>query len=189
MPLFKRNDTPELDRPSRTEERKIETHNWEMAQRAGASDLATLEDENERLLKRKAAEEPTEFLWPYLLGWQYLRQAALHSGAGSFEAALAALRDASSRSPLDPRGPYGVATVYYTAATQALLRHGGWPEGEVSLGMSLTQLYENALREFRKTLELTDRGKDRRLVQSSIDTIELALRRRQQEAGFLTNAP
>jgi len=179
MPLFKRSDSPWPDRLSQSEERKRDALNQEVAEAAGASALTTLEAENERLLKRKAAEEPTEFLWPCLLGWQYLRQAVLDPEAGNFEAALSALRDASSRNPGDPRGPYAVATVYYTAATQARLPDGRWTEGEISLGMSLTQLYQNALREFRKALELTERGKDRRLVQPSIDAIELALAGRQ----------
>ena len=100
MPLFKRSDSPELDRLSRSEERKRDALNQAVAEAAGASTLvadedgefpSTLQDENERLLKRKTAEEPTEFLWPYLLGWQYLRQAALDPRAGNFQAALSAM--------------------------------------------------------------------------------------------------
>ena len=124
---------------------------------------------NQEILVRKAREETAEFLWPFLLGWQYLQM-------GQFDDALRSLEDAKTKRPGDCRGAYGVATVYYTAATQARWPDGRWTEGEVSLGMSLTQLYQNALREFREALELAERGKDRRLVQSSIDAIELAVR-------------
>jgi tetratricopeptide (TPR) repeat protein len=132
----------------------------------------TLEDVNLEILARKAREEPTDFLWPFLLGWQFLQM-------GQFDDALKALENAKTKRPGDCRGAYAVATVYYTAATQARWPDGRWTEGEVSLGMSLIQLDQNALREFREALELAESGRDRGLIQSSIDAIELTLRGRQ----------
>ena len=168
MPLFKRSDNPGLDRLAPSEERKRDALNREVMQAQARSPGRTLEDVNLEILARKVREETTEFLWPFLLGWQFLQM-------GQFDDALGTLEDANTKRPGDCRGAYAVATVYYTAATQARWPDGRWTEGEVSLGMSLTQLYQNALREFGEALESTESGRDRRLVQSSIDAIELAL--------------
>lgn len=175
MPLFKGSDSPGLDRLTRDEERKRDGANAEVLQAAG-SGLTTLEAENERVLKRKAAEEPTEFLWPYLLGWQYL-------GAGRFEEALSVLKDAKTKRPGDLRGPYGVATVYNGAAAQACTELGPSAEGEVRLGMSMSQLHESALREFNEALQLAERGRDKQLIIETMAPIAAVLAARRATGG------
>lgn len=160
MPLFKRSDNPGLDRFTPGEKRKRDALNAEVTQALAGSPGRTLQDVNREILARKAREDGTEFLWPFLLGWQFLQM-------GQFEDALRALEDAKGRRPADPRGAYAVATVYYTAATEARQPSGQWPEGKVRLGMSVAELYAGALHQFGEALRLAETGRDRRLIKST----------------------
>lgn len=175
MPLFKRSDNPGLDRLTPSEERKRDVLNREVTQAQARSPGRALEDVNLEILARKAREETTEFLWPFLLGWQYLQM-------GQFDDALRALKDAKSKRPGDCRGAYAVASVYYAAATQARSPSGQWPEGNVYLGMSVSELYAGALYEFGEALKLAESGKDKRHITSTGGVIlaTIAGSRRQQ---------
>jgi tetratricopeptide (TPR) repeat protein len=165
MPLFKRSANPGLDGFTPDEKRKRDALNREVMQTSANSPGRALEDINLEILTRKGREEKSEFLWPFLQGWQLLQM-------GRLEDALGALENAKNRRPGDSRGAYAVATVYYTASTQARGLSGQWPQGEAYLGMSMADLYGNALQQFGEALALAETGRDRRVIQSSIEVID-----------------
>lgn len=171
MPLFGGGSRPSMDGLTKDEEKRRDALNPEVIRRAGG-EVGTVGQANAALaiLREKAEAEPKDFLWPLLLGRQYMSMRR-------FTAAIQAFEDAINRDEDDIRGYYGAGHAYFQAA-EARRSLGAAATDEVApLEMTVDNLHQEALRNVRKAQTMADKRERDELGQIA-STIEKAVARK-----------
>jgi tetratricopeptide (TPR) repeat protein len=171
MPLFGGSNRPKLDGLSKDEEKRRDSLNAEVMRRAGEKGVAGQGPAALNVLREKVQEEPGEFLWPLLLGWQHMSQRHFAPAIESFSSAV-------SRADREVRAHYGAGAAYFEAGA-AKQEHGAATTDETApAALTVDNLYHEALRCFRKALELTNEKSERDQLQNAVSTVERALARK-----------
>ena len=171
MPLFGGSNRPNMDGLTKDEAKRRDALNPEVIKRAG-SEIGTVGQANAALalLREKVDQEPREFLWPLLLGRQYMSMRR-------FTAAIQAFEGAIQRDEDDIRGYYGAGYAYFQAA-EARRNLGDAATDEITrLDMTVDNLHQEALRNIRKAQTLADK-KERDELGKLASTIEHAVARK-----------
>lgn len=171
MPLFGGSSRPDMDGLTKDEEKRRNALNPEVIKRAG-SEIGTVGQANAALqiLREKVEQEPRDFLWPLLLGRQYM-------STGRFKAAIEAFEDAIRRDESDIRGYFAAGHAYFQAA-EYLRNHGDAATNDVvPLDMTVDNLHQEALRNIRKAQTMADKSERDELGQLA-STIERAAARK-----------
>ena len=171
MPLFGGSSRPDMDGLTKDEEKRRDALNPEVIKRAG-SEIGTVGQANAALqiLREKVDQEPREFLWPLLLGRQYMSIGRLKAAIDAFEAAV--LRDEK-----DVRGYFGAGHAYFQAAEYRRNHGDAATEDIVPLDMTVDNLHQEALRNIRKAQTVADK-KERDQLGQLASTIEHAVSRK-----------
>jgi tetratricopeptide (TPR) repeat protein len=171
MPLFGGKDRPDMDGLTKDEEKRRNALNPEVIKRAGG-EIGTVGQTNAALqiLREKVEQEPGEFLWPLLLGRQYMSM-------NRYALAIDAFEDAIRRDDGDIRGYYGAGYAYFQAA-EARRNMGDAATDEVTrLDMTVDNLHQEALRNVRKAQGMAEK-KERDQLGQFASTIERAAARK-----------
>lgn len=171
MPLFGGSKRPDLDGLTKDEQRRRDALNPEVIRRAG-SEIGTIGQANAALqvLREKAEAEPGEFLWPLLLGRQYMSMRRFTAAIGAFE-------DAIKRDENDIRGHYGAGYAYFQAAEARRTLGEAATEEVTPLDLTVDNLYQEALRNVRKAQTLAE-SKERDRLGQFASMIEKAVARK-----------
>ena len=171
MPLFGGSKRPKLDGLTKEEEKRRNSLNPEVMRRAGEKGVAGQGVAALTVLKEKTDEEPAEFLWPLLLGSQYL-------SFQRFSLAIEAFNQAIARDSSEVRAYYGAGTAYFQAgeAKQSLGQTA--TEEVVPTNLTVDNLYHEALRNFRRAQDLTSDKSERDQLQTATGAVDRALARR-----------
>lgn len=171
MPLFGSRPRASMDGLTREEEKRRNALNPEVIKRAGG-EVGTVGQANAALavLREKVNEEPREFLWPLLLGRQYMSMRR-------YAHAIQAFEDAVKLDGDDIRGYYGAGLAYFQAA-EARRNLGDAVTDEVApLDMTVDNLHQEALRNIRKAQTMAEK-KERDELGQIASTIEKAVARK-----------
>lgn len=171
MPLFGGTPRPPMDGLSKDEEKRRDALNPEVIKRAGG-EVGTVGQMNAALavLREKVQAEPRNFLWPLLLGRQYLSMRR-------YTAAIQAFEDAIEVDENDVRGYYGAGNAYFQAAEARRTMGDAITEEIAPLEMTVDNLHQEALRNVRKAQTLADK-KERDELGQIASTIEKAVARK-----------
>jgi tetratricopeptide (TPR) repeat protein len=171
MPLFGGSSRPDMDGLTKDEEKRRDALNPEVIKRAG-SEIGTVGQANAALqiLREKVDQEPREFLWPLLLGRQYMSM-------GRFKAAIEAFEVAVRQDEKDVRGYFGAGHAYFQAAEYRRNHGDAATDDIVPLDMTVDNLHQEALRNIRKAQTLADK-KERDELGQFASTIEHAVSRK-----------
>jgi tetratricopeptide (TPR) repeat protein len=168
MLIFGGGKRPKLDGLTREEEKRRNALNSEVTRRAsltGALPAAA------SVLRDRAAEEPEDALWPLLLGSQLMH---MHR----FGQALDAFNTAIVLDGTEVRAHYGAAMACYRAADYKQ-EHGEASSDEVApAGLTVDNLYHEALRHFQDAMELTPDKVERDELASAAATVRRAVARK-----------
>ncbi len=168
MPLFGGSDRPKLDGLTKDEEKRRDALNPEVLRRAGEKGVAGQAPAAMAVLQERMAQEPGEFLWACLLGWQYASMGRYVPAVHAFDAAIE--RDAN-----DVRPYYGAGRSYFEAA-DTKLRLGPTAPPEASFeSMTVDSMYHEAERYFRRALELITDKAERDRIRTDLSTVEKAV--------------
>ena len=171
MPLFGGSNRPKLDGLTKDEEKRRDALNPEVMRRAGEKGVAGQAPAAAAVLREKLQEEPQDFLWPLLLGWQQM-------SLRHFAPAIEAFTSAVGRADKEVRAYYGAGAAYFEAG-QAKQELGSAATDEVApQNLTVDNLYHESLRLFRRCLELTNEKSERDQLQGAISTVERALARK-----------
>jgi tetratricopeptide (TPR) repeat protein len=166
MPIFGAR-RPRLDGLTREEEKRRDALNPEVMGRAGVSTAPAAV----AVLREKMESEPGEWLWPLLLGSQMIGMRRYGRAIEAFAAALA-------REPGEVRAHYGAGMACYKAA-EYKQEHGAAAIEEVApANLTVDNLYQEALRHFRRAMELTPDKGERDELASSVATVTRAMARK-----------
>jgi tetratricopeptide (TPR) repeat protein len=160
-----------MDGLTKEEEKRRNALNPEVIKRAG-SEIGTIGQANAALqiLREKTEQEPGEFLWPLLLGRQYMSM-------GRIKSAIEAFEDAVQRDENDIRGYYGAGHAYFQAA-EYLRNHGDAASDDVvPPDATVDNLHQEALRNIRKAQTMAEK-KERDQLGQIASTIEHAVSRK-----------
>jgi tetratricopeptide (TPR) repeat protein len=171
MPLFGGSKRPKLDGLTKEEEKRRDALNSEVMRRAGEKGVAGQGIAALGLLREKADAEPNDFLWPWLLGSQYL---SFHR----FSPAIEAFNQAIERDTSEVRGYYGAGTAYFQAGDAKQNLGPAATDDVVPANLTPDNLYHEALRNFKKALELTSDKAERDQLQQATGAVDRALARR-----------
>jgi tetratricopeptide (TPR) repeat protein len=166
MPMFGGNKRPKLDGLTREEEKRRDILTPLVLARAGEKGIAGQAPAAAAILKEKSEEEPDEFLWPLLLGWQMM-------GLRRFDQAIEAFLEAVNRNRDDIRGYFGAGHAFFEAAELQL--KGGHPMTGRAETMTIDNLYHESLRNFRQALEMTNEKDERDKLRNASTVVEKAL--------------
>jgi tetratricopeptide (TPR) repeat protein len=160
-----------MDGLTKDEEKRRNALNPEVIKRAG-SEIGTVGQANAALqiLREKVDAEPREFLWPLLLGRQYLSM-------GRLKAAIEAFEDAVSRDENDIRGYYGAGHAYFQAAEYRRNHGDASTDDIVPTDVTVDNLHQEALRNIRRAQTLAEKKERDQLAQFA-STIEHAVSRK-----------
>jgi tetratricopeptide (TPR) repeat protein len=160
-----------MDGLTKDEEKRRDALNPEVIQRAG-SEIGTVGQANAalQLLREKVDQEPRDFLWPLLLGRQYMSM-------GRFKSAIDAFENAVQRDENDVRGYFGAGHAYFQAAEYRRNHGDASTDDVVPLDMTVDNLHQEALRNIRKAQTLADK-KERDQLGQLASTIEHAVSRK-----------
>jgi len=168
MPLFGGSNRPKLDGLTKEEEKRRDALNPEVLRRAGEKGVAGQAPAAAAILREKSDEEPRESLWPLLLGWQQM-------SLNRFANAVDAFSIVVERNSSELRGYYGAGAAYFQAAETKQSLGDAATEDVVPPGLTADNLYHEALRSFRRALELTNEKSERDQLQNAIGGVERAL--------------
>jgi tetratricopeptide (TPR) repeat protein len=171
MPLFGGSKRPKLDGLTKEEEQRRNALNSEVMRRAGEKGVAGQGVAALGVLREKAEAEPDDFLWPWLLGSQYL-------SFQRYTPAIEAFNQAIERDGSEVRGYYGAGTAYFQAGDAKLNLGAAATDDVVPASLTIDNLYHEALRNFKKALELTNEKSERDQLQQAVAAIDRALARR-----------
>jgi tetratricopeptide (TPR) repeat protein len=171
MPLFGGNKRPRLDGLTKDEEKRRDALNPEVLRRAGEKGVAGQGVAALALLREKADEESSEFLWSWLLGQQYL-------SFNRYAPAIEAFNEAIERDGTDVRAYYGAGTAYFQAGEAKQSLGPAATDDVVPPDLTPDNLYHEALRNFRRALDLTSDKAERDLLQTASSAVERALARK-----------
>jgi tetratricopeptide (TPR) repeat protein len=168
MPLFGGNNRPALDGLTKEEQKRRDALNPEVLRRAGEGGVAGQGPAALAVLREKAEAEPEDYLWALLLGAQFMSMQR-------YALAIDAFTDAGRRDVAEVRAFYGAGAAYFQAA-EAKQAHGAATTDEVApAALTVDNLYHEALRSFRKALDLTNDKKERDTLGNAIGAVEKAL--------------
>jgi tetratricopeptide (TPR) repeat protein len=171
MPLFGGSKRPKLDGLTKDEEKRRDGLNPEVMRRAGEGGVAAQGQAALTVLKEKVDAEPVDFLWPVLLGWQYM-------SINRYAPALDAFTKAVERDGAEVRGYYGAGTACFHAAEAKQQLGPAATDEVVPANMTVDNLYQESLRYFRRGLELTSEKHERDGLGQAISAAEKALARK-----------
>jgi tetratricopeptide (TPR) repeat protein len=160
-----------MDGLTKDEEKRRNALNPEVVKRAGG-EIGTVGQANAALqiLREKVEQDPKDFLWPLLLGRQYMSM-------NRYALAIQAFEDAISRDDGDIRGYYGAGYAYFQAA-EARRNLGDAATDEMTrLDMTVDNLHQEALRNVRKAQGMAEKKERDQLAQIA-STIERAAARK-----------
>jgi hypothetical protein len=168
MPLFGGSNRPRLDGLTKDEEKRRDALNPEVMRRAGEKGVAGQGPAALAILREKTEAERGDFLWPCLLGWQYMSMRRFAPAAEAFV-------EAASRDGDDVRAYYGAGHAYFEAA-EAKLALGPAATDEVTFeALTVDSMYQESVRHFRKALDLTTDKGERDKLRESVGVVEKAI--------------
>lgn len=171
MPLFGGSKRPPLDGLSKEETARRDSLSPEVLRRSGEGGVAGQNLAALTVLREKSESEPADFLWALLLGWQYM-------SARRYTPALEALNRAIANDATDVRGYYAAGNASFQAG-EAKQSHGSATTGDVApADMTADNLYQEALRYFRKGEELSSDRTESDGFKSAIGIVEKAVTRK-----------
>ncbi len=170
MPIFS-SRRPRLEGFTREEEKRRDSLNPEVLRRLGEKGLEGQATAAVAVLREKMTSEPAEGLWPLLLGWQMM-------GLRRFGHAAEAFNDAVARDDADVRGHYGAGMACYRAAEYKQDYGEAATEEVAPADLTVENLYQEALRHFRRAMELTPGKAERDELASSVAIVERAVARK-----------
>lgn len=171
MPLFGGSKRPKLDGLTKDEEKRRDALNAEVMRRAGEKGVAGQGVAALAVLREKADEESKDFLWAWLLGQQYL-------SFNRYSPAIEAFNDAIARDAGEVRAYYGAGTAYFQAGEAKQSLGPAATDDVVPPDLTPDNLYHEALRNFRKALDLTSDKTERDQLQAATSAVDRALSRR-----------
>ena len=171
MPLFGGGKRPKLDGLTKDEEKRRDSLNAEVMRRAGEKGVAGQGVAALGVLKEQAEAEPQDFLWHWLLGSQHL-------SFQHYTPAIEAFNKAIEHADGDVRAYYGAGTAYFQAGEAKLRLGPAATDDVVPRDLTPDNLYHEALRNFKKALELTDDRTERDQLQLAAGAVDRALARR-----------
>jgi hypothetical protein len=142
--------------------------NPEVLRRAGEKGVAGQMPAAAAVLREKSEEEPRQFLWPLLLGWQNLRMSR-------FEQSIEAFQEAISRDEEDVRGYYGAGNAYFEASQAKQNADPGAPVTGMLEEMTFDNLLHEANRNFRRAMELATEKDERDKLRNAMTVVDKAL--------------
>ena len=167
MPIFGGSKRPRLDGLTRDEEKRRDSLNPEVLKRAGEGGVAGQAPAALAVLRDKVSGD-RDALWALLLGRQCMSMRR-------FGPAIDAFIEAVARDGTDVRGYYGAGAAYFEAA-EAKLNLGPAATGEVtSQELTVDNMYHEALRYFRRGLELTADREERDTLRNATSLVEKAI--------------
>ncbi len=170
MPIFS-SRRPKLEGLTREEEKRRDALNSEVLRRLGEKGLEGQAAAAVAVLRERMTAEPAEQLWPLLLGRQMMTMRRFGQASDAFYAAVA--RDDS-----EVRGHYWAGMASYRAA-EYKQDYGEAATQEVApADLTVENLYQQALRHFRRAMELTPDKGERDELASSAAIVERALGRK-----------
>jgi tetratricopeptide (TPR) repeat protein len=168
MPLFGGSNRPPLDGLTKEELNRRDELNPEVLRRAGEGGVAGQGPAALAVLREKAETEPDDYLWALLLGSQFMSMQR-------YAPAIDAFTEAVKRDAKEVRAHYGAGAAYFQAA-EAKLQHGPATTDETApAALTVDNLYQEALRSFRRALDLTQDKKERDALGNAIGAVEKAL--------------
>lgn len=171
MPLFGGAKRPALDGLTKEEESRRDALNPEVLRRTGEKGVSGQSAAALSLLKEKVESEPAESLWPLLLGWQYMSMRR-------YAPAIKVLSAGIERNSAEVRPFYAIGNAYFQAGETRLNQGPAATEDVVPAAMTADNLYQEALRYFRKGMELTPDKDERDLFKSALSIVEKAVARK-----------
>jgi tetratricopeptide (TPR) repeat protein len=171
MPIFGSVRRPKLDGWTREEEKRRDALSPEVLKRSGEIGEEGQGPAAVKVLREQMALEPADRLWPLLLGSQMMSLRRYGQAIEAFEAAVT--RDAN-----EVRGYYGAGMACYKAA-EYKQKYGAAATGEVApAGLTVENLYQEALRHFRRAMELTPDKAERDELASAVAIVTRAVARK-----------
>jgi len=171
MPIFGGSKRPGLEGLTKDEEGRRDSLNPEVVRRAGEKGMAGQTVAAVTVLRERTEAEPGEPLWPLLLGRQLMSMRRFAQAIEAFTAAVE--RDAS-----DVRASFGAGAAYFEAAEAKQSRGSAATDDVAPPGLTVDNLYNEALRHLRRALELTDDAGERGQLRTAIGAVEKALARK-----------
>ncbi len=171
MPMFGGSKRPKLDGLTKDEEKRRDALNPEVLRRAGEGGVAGQGPAALAVLKERTEAEPGEFLWACLLGWQLM---SMHR----FTGAIDAFAEATKRDASDVRGYYGAGAAHFEAAQAKNDRGPATPADVAPEGLTVDNLYHEALRYFRAALDQTTEKDERTTLTEAAAAAERAVARK-----------
>jgi len=165
MPIFGAR-RPRLDGLTREEEKRRDALNPEATRRSDDAAAPAV-----AVLREKMASELGESLWPLLLGSQMM-------STRRYGQAIEAFEEAASRDAGEVRAYYGAGMACYRAA-EYKQEYGAAAVEDVAPGnLTVDNLYQEALRHFRRAMELTPDKGERDEFASAVATVTRAVARK-----------
>jgi len=171
MPIFGGSKRPKLDGLTKEEERRRDVLNPEVLRRSGEKGVAGQAPAALAILHEKAEEEPGDFLWACLLGWQYM-------SARRFSSAIEAFNEAIRRAGAEVRAYYGAGHAYFSAGEAKQNLGPATPSEAAPEDLTVDNLYQESLRCFRRGLDLAADKGERDQIRSSIAAVEKMVARK-----------
>ncbi len=166
--MFGGKSRPKLDGLTKEEEKQRDALNPEVLRRAGEKGVAGQMPAAAAILKEKTDAEPSTWLWPHLLGWQSLSMRRFNQSIESFQKAI-------ERDPNEIRSYFGAGHAFFEAA-EARMNSAGNPQAEEVMGaMTIDNLYHEAMRNFKKALEMTTEKDERDKLSNAVSVVDKAL--------------
>lgn len=170
MPLFGGSKRARMDGLSREDEKRRDALTPEVLKRSGESGSAGQALAAVTVLRQKMSQEPGEYLWPLLLGRQLMSMRRYGPAIEAFEQAIRLDED-------DIRGMYGAGHAYFQAG-EARQTMGEAATADIAPpDLTLDNLYQESLRNFRRAQELADKGERDELSQA-VSIVQRALARK-----------
>ena len=170
MPIFS-SKRPKLDGLTRDEEKRRDALNPEVLRRAGEKGIVGQAPAALDLLREKMAAEPIERLWPMLLGSQLMSMRRFGQAIEAFEEAVARNED-------EVRAHYWAGMACYRSAEYKQEYGEAATEEVAPMDLTVENLYQEALRHFRRAMDLTSDKKERDELSNAAATVERAVARK-----------
>jgi tetratricopeptide (TPR) repeat protein len=162
---------PKLDGLTREEERRRDALNPEVLSRAGEKGVMGQAPAAVAILREKVASHPSERLWPLLLGNQMMSMRRYGQAIEAFEEAVA-------RDDRDVRAYYGAGMACYRAGEYKQEYGDAATEEVAPADLTVENLFQEALRNFRRGMELTPDKRERDEFASAAAVVERAVTRK-----------
>jgi tetratricopeptide (TPR) repeat protein len=170
MPLFGGTKRPPIDGLTTEETKRRDALNPEVLRRAGERGYQAQAPAAAALLQEKQDDEADAYLWPLLLGRQLMSMKR-------YGPAMEAFEEAVRRDENDVRAYYGAGHAYFQAAEAKRALGDATTDDVAPLDHTVDNLYQNALRNFRRAQELADK-KERGELSVAVATVQRAVARK-----------